>query len=349
MARSAFAHAISAFESSAEKNGHSRSISRSSSSPCSSIAASSALPSPNQAGSTIRACVHENTHGIARKSSMSRVCLALRRARAELQPRDLVDRRGGVEERLEGRDRRRRAPRYSVGRAARHLGHDRAVALEPRRVRARRRLERARPAPRCRSARARGGRSPASENFADSTSPCSVIFMRPATVPGGCAWIARLAGPPPRPTAPPRPWKNTQRRPWRSQLLGERDLRAVGRPAGGDVADVLVRVRVADHHLLLVADGAQRGAVDRQLQQRAHRRRRLLAASPRPRTAARSAAARPRRRPRRARSPSSAAAPRAGAPAPRCPTRRRTGPRRRGAREQLAERPERPDDLLRGG
>jgi hypothetical protein len=55
-----------------------------------------------------------------------------------------------------------------------------------------------------------------SENFADSTSPCSVIFIRPATVPGGWAWIARLAGPPPRPSAPPRPWKNTQRTPCRA-------------------------------------------------------------------------------------------------------------------------------------
>ena len=71
--RSAFAHAISAFDSRAEKNGQSRSISRTVSSPCSSIAADSAVPSPNQAGSTIRACVHENTHGIARKSAMSRV------------------------------------------------------------------------------------------------------------------------------------------------------------------------------------------------------------------------------------------------------------------------------------
>ena len=55
-----------------------------------------------------------------------------------------------------------------------------------------------------------------SENLAESTSPCSVIFMRPATVPGGCAWIARLAGPPPRPSAPPRPWKKTHATPWRS-------------------------------------------------------------------------------------------------------------------------------------
>ena len=77
-----------------------------------------------------------------------------------------------------------------------------------------------------------------------------------------------------------------------AQHVGERDLRAVGRPARGDVADVLVGVRVADHHLLLVADGAQRRAVDRLGEQRAHRVRRRLAASRRPRTAARSAASR---------------------------------------------------------
>ena len=60
------------------------------------------------------------------------------------------------------------------------------------------------------------------------------------------------------------------------ELLGERDLGAVGRPARRDVARVLVGVRVADHHLLLVADRAQRGAVDGQLEQRAHRLGRLL-------------------------------------------------------------------------
>ena len=40
------------------------------------------------------------------------------------------------------------------------------------------------------------------------TSPCSVIRMRPCTVPGGCARIAAKAEPPPRPTAPPRPWNS---------------------------------------------------------------------------------------------------------------------------------------------
>ena len=55
--------------------------------------------------------------------------------------------------------------------------------------------------------------------------------------------------------------------------LGDLRLRAVGGPARGDVADVLVGVRVADHHLLLVPHAAQRRAVDRLAQQRVHRRR----------------------------------------------------------------------------
>ena len=46
--------------------------------------------------------------------------------------------------------------------------------------------------------------------LAARTSPCSVIFSRPSTVPRGRARMATLVGPPPRPTAPPRPWKKTQ-------------------------------------------------------------------------------------------------------------------------------------------
>src|ERR1700733_1869608 len=37
--------------------------------------------------------------------------------------------------------------------------------------------------------------------------------------------------------------------------LGEPDRGPGGGPRRGDVADILVRVRVADHHLLLVPDG----------------------------------------------------------------------------------------------
>src|SRR5690606_14676863 len=42
----------------------------------------------------------------------------------------------------------------------------------------------------------------------EMTSPCSVILIRPCTVLRGNARIALFVGPPPRPTAPPRPWKN---------------------------------------------------------------------------------------------------------------------------------------------
>ena len=55
---------------------------------------------------------------------------------------------------------------------------------------------------------------------------------------------------------------------------GHVELRAVDVPARRDVADVLVGVRVADHDLLL-ADGVERRAVDRRLEQRADRVRRL--------------------------------------------------------------------------
>jgi hypothetical protein len=44
--------------------------------------------------------------------------------------------------------------------------------------------------------------------LAAMTSPCSVMRMRPCTVPGGWARIAEKLDPPPRPTAPPRPWNS---------------------------------------------------------------------------------------------------------------------------------------------
>ncbi len=43
--------------------------------------------------------------------------------------------------------------------------------------------------------------------LAKITSPCSVTLNRPSTEPGAWASTARPAGPPPRPSAPPRPWK----------------------------------------------------------------------------------------------------------------------------------------------
>ncbi|MNC87254.1 hypothetical protein D3C83_29630 [compost metagenome] len=41
----------------------------------------------------------------------------------------------------------------------------------------------------------------------DTTSPCSVMRMRPLIEPAGCAAMARPVGAPPRLTDPPRPWK----------------------------------------------------------------------------------------------------------------------------------------------
>ena len=39
-------------------------------------------------------------------------------------------------------------------------------------------------------------------------STCSVMRREPCTLPGGCDWMARWEGPPPRPTVPPRPWNS---------------------------------------------------------------------------------------------------------------------------------------------
>jgi hypothetical protein len=58
--------------------------------------------------------------------------------------------------------------------------------------------------------------------LAASTSPCSVIFSRPPTVPGGSARIATFVGPPPRPSDPPRPWKKTHEASWRRRTAAVR-------------------------------------------------------------------------------------------------------------------------------
>ena len=114
----------------------------------------------------------------------------------------------------------------------------------------------------------------------------------PAAARGSRRWSVRRRG---RPRRRGRGRRSSSRR--AAQITSASlDLGPVGGPARGDVADVLVGVRVADHHLLLVADRAQRRAVDGLRQQRVHRRRRRLRASRRPRTAARSAARASRRR-----------------------------------------------------
>ena len=53
----------------------------------------------------------------------------------------------------------------------------------------------------------------ASAYLSETTSPCSVSFIAPSSTPYGDACTASPAGPPPRPTEPPRPWKRRSRTP----------------------------------------------------------------------------------------------------------------------------------------
>ena len=61
--------------------------------------------------------------------------------------------------------------------------------------------------------------------LAKITSPCSVTLKWPPTEPGAWARTARLAGPPPRPSAPPRPWKRVSRNAVARRPSGELFLR----------------------------------------------------------------------------------------------------------------------------
>src|SRR5579863_10256858 len=80
MARLDFASTMSMFDSSVRKNGQCLYMARSRSSPLSGLSAqktSTAEPKPYQPGSIRRHCAHENTQGIARKSSIACVFLRL--------------------------------------------------------------------------------------------------------------------------------------------------------------------------------------------------------------------------------------------------------------------------------
>ena len=108
------------------------------------------------------------------------------------------------------------------------------------------------------------------------TSPCSVSLSRPSTEPGAWPRIARLVGPPPRPMAPPRPWNSVSSTPRRRGDRDERRLGPVEHPGGREEARFLVRVGVAEHHLLAVAAASQvrRGRPGRRAARRGSRRRR---------------------------------------------------------------------------
>ncbi len=61
------------------------------------------------------------------------------------------------------------------------------------------------------------------------------------------------AGPPPRAMLPPRPWKSVRPRLALLAHAGDRFLRLEERPVRGQVAAILVAVRVAEHDLLVIA------------------------------------------------------------------------------------------------
>ena len=63
--------------------------------------------------------------------------------------------------------------------------------------------------------------------------------------------------------APPRPWKSVSSTPCRRAVADQRRLGAVELPVRGQEAARLVRVRVAEHHLLAIATAGQVGAVAR--------------------------------------------------------------------------------------
>ena len=100
------------------------------------------------------------------------------------------------------------------------------------------------------------------------TSPCSVSLRRPSTEPGAWPRIARLVGPPPRPIAPPRPWNSVSSTPRGAGHRRERALGPVEHPGGGQEPGLLVRVGVAEHHLLAIAPRREVPPVGRVVEER---------------------------------------------------------------------------------
>ena len=93
--------------------------------------------------------------------------------------------------------------------------------------------------------------------------------------PGGCARIAACVGPPPRPALPPRPWKIVSSMSRSAGQRGERLLGAVVLPGRRQVAAVLARVGVAEHHLEPAAAALDERAEALVVEQRGDGRRRL--------------------------------------------------------------------------
>ena len=208
------ASTMSMFASRAWKNGHSRYMACSIAMPSSGCAASQALtavPKPYQPGSIRRHCAQLNTQGIARRSSMLRVCLREAGRLPMFSVGDLGDRPW--------------TPRSSArSPASRRPGRGRPGRRWPTAPPWRRGTPRAAPpsgwssvASSVAAARVSRLRRPTSglAYLPAITSPCSVMRIWPCTAPPGWARIAWWLGPPPRPTEPPRPWNRRSLMPCR--------------------------------------------------------------------------------------------------------------------------------------
>ena len=230
-----------------------------------------------------RFCVQANTHGIARSASSSvgrRRPRPRRRPRADLEQRQLVDRREGAEEARRTPGRPRRARGTGAGDVCETAS---IVSRAPLGASGRTRSGNAVSSVAASAASRFRRRDPGRPYLKAIVSPCSVSLSRPSTACGGCARIAAYVGPPPRPALPPRPWKIVSSTPRSRREPRELLLRAVDLPLRGQEAAVLAGVGVADHHLEPLARAAGRGAprtsdagtaqvVDR-LEQRHDRRR----------------------------------------------------------------------------
>ena len=217
------------------------------------------MPQPYQAGRSVRFCVQPKTQGIAR--SEPEVVGALgpaRGPRAEREQRELVDRGEGAEE----LDEARASPRRARGRSPRRGRRARRGApARPRPGRAPDDLgERAQHRPGERGLEVPVGDpgQPVLERDRLALLGQLQPARRVARAPG--ARIAACVGPPPRPALPPRPWKIVSSIPALAGDLGERLLGAVDRPLRREIAAVLARVGVADHHLEPVARARPPGA-----------------------------------------------------------------------------------------
>ena len=179
------------------------------------------------------------------------------RPRADVHQRELVDRREGTEEVDEPLvvDERRGTPRTSCRRARQRRPRRPRAGRRPFARARRRACVAASDASRLRYA------SPGSPYLNAIVSPCSVTFSRPGGSPCGCARIASYVGPPPRPALPPRPWKTVSSTPRaRATSASATSARRISHWAL-EIAGVLRRVGVADHHLT-APDRVEQLAVD---------------------------------------------------------------------------------------